>query len=271
MSHKITFRECGEGPLIVLLHGYGGKGMHWNPLVASLKSNYRVLILNLSHLYLSADRLTFSSQVQGLKEFIESHVGKNSAHWIGMSYGGSIAWGLAATYPELFASLTMINPMMPDPLKHFYRPEFRHYFRLPVPPKVLAFLLTTTFGKKFLAKATEIFHEEKSTEDLELKGRKLLFVAQMICNFSWILRSEDWNYWNSKLFKLDLPTQLIYDAEDPLFSKQSYQKLAQQTKCQSVIELIGTGHLPVLSNPELIAQEIHQFHQNLKIKKAISF
>lgn len=274
MSHKITFRVHGHGPTVFLFHGYGGSVLHWDPLVELLQDHYRVVVPNLSHVYMSTDKLLFGVQVEKISEFVFDHTPQNEkAHICGMSYGGAIAWGISILHPAIISSLSLINPMVPHPIKNFHRFDFRHYFRLPLPAQALSLVLTTPLGKNFLIEAAEIFREEKTSarlRDHELKGRKLLFIAQMISNFSWIIRQENWDYWSSKLADIQAKKMLIYDREDPLFNKNCYMQFSEIIRFHKFHELKGAGHLPIRARANTIFESLHLFFSETESKENVA-
>ncbi|WP_373999195.1 alpha/beta fold hydrolase [Bdellovibrio bacteriovorus] len=262
MSHKITFRERGQGPILILLHGYGGSVHHWEAVAENLSSQYRVVVPNLTHVYLSTDKLFFTVQVEVLAKFINEHFPDEKVAVAGLSYGGALAWGLATQHPHLVQKTVLINPMVTDPVKHFLPKELRFFFSVPLNLKSIYVMLSTPMGRLFLKRAAQIFRDERSegvTAIENLKGRKLQFVAHMIHHFSWILRSEDWNFWHQRLYTYRGDCRLIFDTEDLLFDQGAYRKFAHHIGCEDVIALTGAGHLAIKTRPETIAQLIKEF------------
>jgi len=271
MSHKITFRERGQGPVLILLHGYGGSVHHWDACATELAKNYRVVIPNLSHLFMSTDRIFFTVQVEALAEFIKCNFPEQKVHLAGLSFGGALSWALSLQHPELIENVVLINPMVPDPVAAFTLPELRYFFVMPMTSRAIYMLLSTPIGKAFLKRAADIFRDERSggAGRLDtLKGRRLLFVSHLIYNFAWILRKEDWHWWKEQISKKIFASFLIFDREDLLFKKEIYLQFAQDIHCSKVLELTGSGHLAIKSRPEMIAKAIHEYLSEIAHKAA---
>lgn len=262
MSHKITYREHGQGPLLILLHGFGGSVHHWEGCLPELAKHYRVVVPNLSHLFMSTDRIFFSVQVETIAMFIQQNFPGEKVHVAGLSFGGALAWALSMQHPKLVRRLVMINPMVPEPIHSFRLPELRYFFVMPMSSRSIYFLLSTPIGKAFLRKAATIFRDERSGGvgrlDL-LSGRKLLFVSLLIYNFAWILRKEDWQSWKDRMQTVTVKSLMIFDREDLLFDEDTYAKFAELYKCEKTVELTGAGHLAIKSRPETIAKIIHDY------------
>ncbi len=265
MSHKITYREKGQqGPLLVLFHGYGGSMQHWEPIAEKLSAHYRVIVPNLGHIYMSTDKLFFTVQIEALAKFIRETFPGEKVSIAGLSYGGAMCWGLAAQHPHLIEKTVLINPMVTDPVKHFLPPELKFFFAIPLNLKSIYVMLSTPMGRLFLKRAAQIFRDERSEGPgaiENLKGRKLQFVAHMIHHFSWILRSEDWQFWHQRLYNYRGECRLIFDNDDLLFNKEAYQRFAKHIGCEDIIVLYGAGHLAIKSRPETVAAHILEFLQ----------
>lgn len=262
MFHKITFREKGQGPILLLIHGYGGGPQHWDRIVERLSSDFRVISLNLSHIYMSSDKLLFSAQIQCLIRFIEEHFPDHPVHVAGLSFGGALAWGLALRRPEMVSGLILINPLLTQPVQHFLPKELRFFFSLPMNLTSIYLMLRTPMGQGFLKRSAQIFRDERSEGAVameKLRGRRLMFVAHLIHHFSWILRSEDWSLWERKLTQFRGNCLLIFDKNDLLFSQDSYQRFAQQIGCTEVHMIEGAGHLATKNKPDEIAQITKEF------------
>lgn len=260
MAIKITFREIGtSGPLLILLHGYGGSVLHWDGMTQELSRHFRVIVPNLSHLYMSSDKLLFTVQIEVLAEFIRNHFKNEKVNLVGTSFGGAIAWGLALQHPQLVDEIMFVNPLIPDPTSHFIVNEIRYFFRLPLTEKATQVLLATPIGKIFLRKIAQIFRDERSEGDLaldQLTGRKLQFLAAMVANLVWIVRSEDWKHWLGRMSPLPVKSTFIFDSDDALFSPESYKNFAIHLGSERVVELHGAGHLAIKTRPGLISNII---------------
>lgn len=266
MTQKIAFRVKGEGPLLILLHGYGGSVLHWNEIAENLSRDYTVVIPNLSHVYMDKNKALFSTQIKTVAEFIKIHFPQQKVKIAAISFGAAMAWGMSLQHNELIDEVVFINPLMPQPVSYFRLPELKYFFIVPLNIKSASLLLSTAIGKSFLKRAGKIFREE-TEEHIErihdLRGKKLYFVAHMIAHFSWILRNEDWSEWESQLKKSSVffsqKTCLIYDKEDLLFTQEGYEHFIRLLSLKNVHELIGAGHTAIKTRPEKISKLIRQF------------
>lgn len=271
MAHKITYREHGQGPLLILLHGFGGSVHHWESCIEDLSKHYRVVVPNLTHLFMSTDRIFFTVQVEAIARFIHDHFPGEKAAVAGLSFGAALAWGLSALHPEIVSKAVLINPMIPDPIPSFSLPELRYFFVMPMSTRAIYVMLSTPIGRAFLKRAAMIFRDERSggIHRLDqLKGRRLLFVSHLIFNFTWMLRREDWHWWREKVAQKTFPNLVIFDRDDLLFSRETYLRFAQDFHSEKVVELTGTGHLSIKARPDLVSREIHEYLSGVVHKAA---
>lgn len=262
MAHKITFRERGQGRILILLHGFGGSVHHWDSCAEELSKNYRVVVANLSHLFMSTDRIFFTVQVETIAQFIKLNFPGEKVFIAGLSFGGSLTWALSRQHPDLVEKIILINPVIPNPIPSFSLPELRYFFVMPMNSRSIYVLLSTPIGKAFLKRAAMIFRDERSggVGRLDsLKGRRLLFVSHLIYNFAWMLRREDWSWWKDKISMTAFPCLMIFDNQDLLFTKDTYLKFTEELRAQKVVEISGAGHLASKSQPAVISAAIHEF------------
>ena len=106
---KIAFRELGEGPNLILLHGYAGSVLHWDPVIERLKNHYHLIIPNLSHLFMGAAPMTFSQQIQYFSNFVHENFPGEKVNLAGASYGGALVWGFSLLHPEHVEKTIFIN------------------------------------------------------------------------------------------------------------------------------------------------------------------
>jgi epoxide hydrolase 4 len=146
----LHYVEAGEGPLIVLLHGFPEFWFGWRLQISPLAAaGFRVVApdtrgYNLSSrpegvAAYSADRL--ADDIAGLIR----DLGAESAFVVGHDWGGTIAWTLAMKYPDLVDRLAILDAAHPRSLskglahpRQLSRSWYFFFFALPdVPERVV--------------------------------------------------------------------------------------------------------------------------------------
>src|SRR5207253_2377136 len=104
--------------------------------------NYRVVVPNLSHLFMSTDRIFFTVQVESIAHFIKTNFPGQKVHVAGLSFGGALTWALSRQHPEMVEKMILINPVIPDPISAFTLPELRYFFVMPMNSRAIYVLLS---------------------------------------------------------------------------------------------------------------------------------
>jgi epoxide hydrolase 4 len=111
---RLHYVEEGEGPLVVLLHGFPEAWFGWRFQIPALaQAGFRVVAPDLRGFNLSSkpdgvsayelDHVAFD-----IKELIEA-LGESSARVAGHDWGGATAWELAMRHPEVVERLAIMN------------------------------------------------------------------------------------------------------------------------------------------------------------------
>jgi pimeloyl-ACP methyl ester carboxylesterase len=109
---SIYYRQAGEGPDLVLVHGLAGDHAHWYlRLLPLLAGDFRVTVYDLRGHGLSAVPTTGYSSVEMAADLegLLDRLRTNGAHVVGHSFGGVIALQLARLRPTLVHSLTIAD------------------------------------------------------------------------------------------------------------------------------------------------------------------
>ncbi len=108
---KLYYEASGSGKPLVFIHGLGSSTRDWEPQVAAFKASYKVITFDLRG-HGQSDKPAgpyslplFSNDTAGLLNAL--HV--ESAHVVGISLGGGVAFQLAIDHPQLVQSLTIVN------------------------------------------------------------------------------------------------------------------------------------------------------------------
>ena len=143
----LHYVEAGDGPLVVLLHGFPEFWYGWRLQIAPLAAaGFRVVAPDLRGYNLSSkpDGVTAYSADQlaaDVRGLIQER-GAESALVAGHDWGGTAAWTLAMNHPEVVDRLAILNAAHPrklnEGLRHPSQPRrswYFFYFQLPGLPE----------------------------------------------------------------------------------------------------------------------------------------
>ncbi|RDJ22042.1 alpha/beta hydrolase [Bosea caraganae] len=111
----IHVRVGGQGPAVVLLHGYGETGDMWAPMAADLARNYTVVVPDLRGLGLSSkpasgfDKKTQAGDVTGVLDALKIERADLVTHDI----GNMVGFAFAAQHPRRVGRLALIDAPVP--------------------------------------------------------------------------------------------------------------------------------------------------------------
>lgn len=110
-GHRIAYRERGEGPALVLLHGWPLDSREWCRQLEGLSDEFRVVAWDAPGAGRSSDPpegSRLSDWADWLAEFIEI-LDLGPAHVGGLSFGGGLALELFRRHPEVVRSLILMS------------------------------------------------------------------------------------------------------------------------------------------------------------------
>lgn len=110
---KIHYASIGEGPLVVMIHGWPDFWYTWHHQMAALSDSFRVVALdtrgyNLSDKPEGDENYRFSRLVGDVAAVIRD-CGEEKATVAGHDWGGAIAWGIAMSQPAMVERLIICN------------------------------------------------------------------------------------------------------------------------------------------------------------------
>jgi epoxide hydrolase 4 len=123
---RLHYVEAGEGPLVVLLHGFPEFWFGWRLQIAPLvAAGFRVVAPdtrgnNLSSKPGGVDAYTVDKLADDINGFIRS-LGAESAMVVGHDWGGSIGWAMAMSHPEVVDRLVILDAAHPRRLNEALR------------------------------------------------------------------------------------------------------------------------------------------------------
>jgi pimeloyl-ACP methyl ester carboxylesterase len=110
---KIHYVASGQGPLVVMLHGYPDYSGSWSKLIPALNDRYRTAALdtrgyNLSDKPKGVENYLMPKLVEDVAAVIRAE-GRDKAIVIGHDWGAAIAWNFAFARPEMLDKLVIMS------------------------------------------------------------------------------------------------------------------------------------------------------------------
>src|SRR5512141_303820 len=172
---RLHYVEAGDGPLIVLLHGFPEFWFGWRLQIAPLAAaGFRVVAPDTRGYNLSSKPEGFEAYsvdllAADIRDLI-GELGAESALLVGHDWGGSIAWYTAMNHPEVVDRLAILNAAHPRKLSQgLHHPDqlrrswYFFFFALPDLPEAVVHADHWRFFRHFLHDA----HPAYTPEEIE--------------------------------------------------------------------------------------------------------
>jgi pimeloyl-[acyl-carrier protein] methyl ester esterase len=251
---NIFVEQLGNGPPLVLLHGWGLHSGLWGPLVDELAEHFNVVLVDLpGHGYSDKPQtLTVDAMAQAVGVALETI--RQPAIMLGWSMGAFVAFELARRFPGRFNRLVWITGtpsfvkrpgwdvgMEPQTLENFaeglkqdYRTTLKRFISLNSGTGADRPLLKTMQQRAF----------ERGEIDLSVLQQGLT-----------ILRDSDIR---DTLAGSTMPMLLLQGSHDRLVHPDTVNAIGQIRDVESRM-IDGAGHAPFLAAPAVVAQAIKEF------------
>lgn len=252
--HVVT---VGDGPDVVLLHGWAMHGGVWDELTTHLSANFTLHVVDLpGHgLSPSTDHLSLPGISEAVFEAVMPRLSQ-PAIWLGWSLGGLVVMQIALDHREWINKLvlTATSPC-------FSKQDDWH---VAIDADVLA-MFATQLAEDFASTlqrflALQVKGSEHARQALrELKAR-MLSVAQPEQNALAaglvILENTDLK---QRLVELTMPVMLVAGAQDMLVPQAAIPKVAGMLPNAQYRIIESAGHAPFISHPQQFNQILDTF------------
>ena len=108
---RIAYEQAGEGPLLVLVHGYVGDSRGWRPQIDDLSDEFTVVAWDAPGYGRSSDppeTFRLPEYADCLAGFVEA-LDLGRPHLLGLSFGGGLALELYRRHPTMPRSLVLAS------------------------------------------------------------------------------------------------------------------------------------------------------------------
>ena len=114
---KIHYATVGEGPLVVMIHGFPDFWYSWRHQMDALQTSHQVVAIDQRGYNKSdapdGDENYDMRYLVGDVAAVIRHLGKDKATIVGHDWGGAVAWSFAFALPQMVDKLVILN--LPHP------------------------------------------------------------------------------------------------------------------------------------------------------------
>lgn len=254
---NIRYRDEGpkDAPVLVMIHGFTASLETWDALTDNLKTDYRIIRLDLpGHGLSSADASGDYSNARTVDLFnlLLTQLELDEVTVIGNSLGGLVAWRAALDNTETIEKLVLISP------GGF---SINGVTETPVDvPMMVKFYLTKVPSAGVKQASTALYGDPSKLTDARLKviedmmkqpGNGDAFVARA---GQFTLPSPE-----NDLQKVTAQTLIIWGDKDLMVPPAHGQKFIELMPNATLKTYEGVGHVPQEEVPEKLADDIRSF------------
>ena len=259
---QLHYESHGDGPVVVLLHGFPESSRSWKrqlPLLA--QAGFRAVAPDLRGYARSpkpegVDAYVMTEVVADVVELIES-LSATPVVVVGHDWGAVVAWNLAMMRPDLVHRLVILNVPHPAAIARELRRSRRQkakllyqlFFQLPVLPE----LFMRLFGRTLLRRAGRFTREEIDAYATEWRGSltTMLNYYRAIGKSRTIMR---------KLFRrIDMPVLILWGEREPVFLDSALDDLGEWVSDVRIERIANAGHFVQTDAPDEVTRHIAGF------------
>lgn len=262
---KVHWRDqgCRECPAIILIHGSSASLHTFEPLIAHLAGEYRIITYDQPGHGLTGPHPRDDYSAAGMFEALNAVAGAAGLdHFYlgGNSMGGWIAWRYALAYPARVDGLFLLDAGGVPLRAGETAPPLNLGFRLLRYKSLRPFISQITprgLIRKSILDTTAV--DEIVTDEMVDRYWELLRFPgnRRATAIRADIAREDPEA--DRLGEIAQPTLIIWGAEDQLIYATAAQTFDERMQNAGVVILDGVGHLPMEEAPEATANAIRRF------------
>jgi pimeloyl-ACP methyl ester carboxylesterase len=266
---RLHYVTQGEGPLMLMLHGFPEFWYSWRHQIPEFAKDYKVVALDLRG-YNDSDKpkalsaYAMPELVRDVEGVIKG-LGYDRCVLVGHDWGGAIAWKFAYDHPTMVDRLIVLN--LPHPAKmaqglrtpqQLLRSSYFFLFQVPLLPEFLLQLsdyqaIETAFKGMAIDKSTFSTADIEAYKDAASKRGALTAMLNYYRNtFQQGILRQDWSV-------LEVPTLLIWGENDTALGKELTYGTSAYVRNLQIKYIPNCSHWVQQEQPDLVNQYMRDF------------
>jgi len=249
LGMRIHYRDEGDGPALLLLHGTSSSLHTWDGWVDVLRHDFRVVRLDLPGFGLTGPdptrNYTVDRYVDVLDAFADT-IGLDRFHVAGNSLGGQIAWHYALTHGDRVDRLVLLDAAG-HPRRTVVNPSLA--FRLARLP-VVNYLVTMLTPRSLIERSVLEVYGDDTRVTPELVDRYFDLVRRPGNRQAFVDRVRDADRSTVRdPSRIAHPTLILWGSDDRWIPVQDGQAFHVDIKGSRLVVYPGVGHVPMEEIP----------------------
>ncbi len=252
---RLRYRLAGEGPAVVMIHGYGGALETWDGQFGLLARDHRVLALDMKGFGLSArPEGDYSPAAQARLVFaLMDELGMKEATVVAHSFGCSVALDMALIAPERITGLVLASAWVYDE----QIPMFFRWSQLGGAGEALFGLFYGERPEERLALGFR--HPERIPQSLvDAVTRSLDFPGTKAAALATI-RSLDFERRQKRHGEIEKPVLLLWCRQDAVSRLEYGVRLERELPRARLVVFEDCGHFPMVEARAPFNRELEAF------------
>ena len=269
-GHQVYIQERGEGPVLVMLHGFPTSSFDWKRVIDELESDFRCIALDFPGFGLSDKPIAYSYSLFQQADIVEGvlaalHI--DEAHILSHDMGTSVHTELLARtiegrLPFTITTSSFLNGSMIKDMATLtsFQKLLEAPANLPEAMEVCENLLPVYVPTlKGLMERPEMVDDEEAATMTELLqyqegNRRIPAVYSYVRE-----RYLHMDRWLGALAQMPAPTQFVWAAGDPVANIAMGEELARRVPDARFVPVPDVGHFIPLEAPDVVADEVRSF------------
>lgn len=263
---------AGDGPLVVLLHGFPEGWRSWQRQIPALARRFKVVVPDLrGHGESDAPKKGYDlgSLADDVRGLIEHFAGRASARIVGHDWGALLTWVMAYRHPGRVDRLATLNGPHPAIFAdHILRgPQLArtaHFlgYQIPILPEVALGALSAFGVQRYLLRNTAQ-RAAWTPEDLRDARRAAADSATVRAGLTMVrtvLRKgpKQVRPWS---VPLEVPSLVIWGEQDPIYGRELLDDLPHYAENLRVERIPEAGHFVQREAPDRVNQALLSFFE----------
>ncbi|QDG50276.1 alpha/beta fold hydrolase [Persicimonas caeni] len=252
---RVRFVDVGEGPPVVLVHGFAASLNTWAPVIPVLAENHRVIALDLKGFGWSGrPEGDYSPEAQAeLVWSLLDERGVDKTAVVAHSWGSSVALQMALSKPERVERIALYDAWV-------YAEQLPSFFVWARAGGIGELMFRLFYNERPEDKIALAFYDKRYvTQDLVEHTRKMQQQPGTMAAHLAAVRGQRYEEVQDRYKSIDQPVLLLWGREDKVTTLEMGERLARDLPNARLQVYPRCGHFPMLEAQSASTRDLAEF------------